>query len=276
MAVSGHHNDNCQHVWHRRFGHRDPKAIDHLLKAELVDGLALRRCSIDEKCECCLQGKTPRTPFPSESQSRSTAPMDLVHTDVCGPVEMSSVSGYRYFMTVIDDYSRFCVLYLLKEKSEVATRIEEYVAYAKTLFGRKPKAIRSDQGGEYSGKRLRAFYKREGISAQYTAGYSPQQNGIAERKNRSLIEMVRCMLFDAQLEQRYWAEALSTAVYLQNVLPTKPLDVTPFELWTGVKPKVDHLKIFGCSAWVHIPKVKRKELDATAQKLVFVGYSSEH
>lgn len=84
------------------------------------------------------------------------------------------------------------------------------------------------------------------------------------------------MLFDAQLEQRYWAEAINTAVYLQNILPTKPIDVTPYELWTGVKPKVDHLRIFGCTAWVHIPKVKRKKLDATAQKLIFVGYSPEH
>ena len=276
MVAGGHHNKDCQHVWHRRFGHRDPKAIDHSQKAELVDGLVIRKCNVDESCDCCLKGKTPRTPFPAESLSKSKAPMDLVHTDVCGPVEMVSVSGYRYFMTMIDDHSRYCVVYFLKEKSEVPTKIEEYVAHVKTLFGRKPKAIRSDQGGEYSSKQLRSFYKREGISVQYTAGYSPQQNGIAERKNRSLIEMVRCMLFDARMEQRYWAEALSTAVHLQNILPTKPLDATPYELWTGVKPKVDHLRIFGCSAWVHIPKVKRKKLDATAQKLTFVGYSPEH
>lgn len=105
---------------------------------------------------------------------------------------------------MIDNHNHYCVLYLLKSKSEIAAEIEEYVAFTKSYFGRARKVIRSDHGGEYTGKHLRFFYSREVITAQYTAGYSPQQNGIAESKNRSRIEMLRCMLFDAELDQRHW------------------------------------------------------------------------
>lgn len=275
-VAKSQHNVNCKHVWHRRFGHREPNAIKLLEKRNLVTGLELTDCGIDEPCECCMKGKSTRLPFPKESKTKTLAPLDIVHTDVCGPVEVPSVSGYRYFMTVIDDFSRHCTVYLLKEKSEVVEKIEEYVAYVKTHFGRKPKIVRSDQGGEYSSKRLRQYYKREGITPQFTAGYSPQQNGVAERRNRYLVEMVRCLLFEAGLPQCYWAEALSTAVYLQNILPSKSVTATPYELWFKAKPDVSHLRIFGSSAWVYIPKQKRKKLSETSRKLTFVGYSPEH
>lgn len=276
MAAGSHHNKDCKHVWHKRFGHRDVNAIIRMEKENLVSGLHIYDCGVDEPCECCMQSKSCRAPFPKESLTHTKGVLDLVHTDVCGPVEVPSVSGYRYFMTIIDDYSRFCVLYLLKRKSEVAEKIVEYVALVKTLFGRKPKAVRSDQGGEYVGNKLRAFYRREGIQVQYTARYSPQQNGVAERKNRYLVEMVRCLLFDANLHQCYWAEALNTAVHLQNISPTKSTKLTPYELWHGTKPDVQNLKVFGSRAWVHVPKELRKKLSATAKELVFVGYSSEH
>uniref|UniRef100_A0AAG5D8R7 Endonuclease n=1 Tax=Anopheles atroparvus TaxID=41427 RepID=A0AAG5D8R7_ANOAO len=276
LATSSHHNKACEHVWHRRFGHRDDRATDRLVKENLATGCKVNKCGVNVNCEPCLKSKSVRTSFPKESLSSTSAVMDLVHTDVCGPVETPSVSGYRYFMTMIDDHSRYCVMYLLKQKSEVANKIEEYVRMTQNMFGHKPKVIRSDQGGEYRGQKLRDFYKREGIQAQFTAGYSPQQNGVAERKNRSLVEMARCLLSDANMHQRYWAEALNTAVYLQNILPTKAAKLSPFEPWHKVKPDVKHLRVFGCNAWVHVPKEKRKKLSDTAKQLTFVGYSLEH
>lgn len=157
------------------------------------------------------------------------------------------------------------MLYLLKEKSEVVDKIIEFVEAAKTQFSRKPKVVRSDQGGEYSSERLHSFYRREGIKVQYTAEYSPQQSGVAERRNRYLTEVSRCLLFDAELEQCYWAEALNTAVYLQNISLSRSVAVTPYELWHNRKPDVSHLQVFGSRAWVHIPKQKRKKLNPQAQ-----------
>lgn len=119
-------------------------------------------------------------------------------------------------MTITDDYSRFTVTYLLKHKNEAAGNIKDYVRWVSNIFGRKPRVVRSDGGGEFDNRELRAFYKSEGIQPQFTTPYSPQQNGVAERKNRSLIEMATCMLVDAGLEKRYWGEAMLTATYLQK------------------------------------------------------------
>lgn len=176
-------------------------------------------------------------------------------------------------MTVIDDYSRYTVVYLLQKKSEAVDRLIEYVRYVETLFNRKPKVVRSDGGGEYVNERLQNFFKSEGIKCQYTTAYTPQQNGVAERRNRYLQEMATTMLLDAKLEKKYWGEAVVTAAYLQNRLPTRAVDVTPFELWYGKKPYLGHLRVYGCKAWVHVPDVKRGKFDSKARKLTFIGYS---
>lgn len=198
--------------------------------------------------------------------------MDLIHTDVCGPMDAYSLSGFKYFVTLIDDHSRFCVLYFLKKKSEVPEKIQEFVRMVKTQQGRVPKAIRSDNGGEYVSAELRKFYKQNGIQAQYPTSYSPQSNGVAERKNRYLSEMTRCMLADAKLDNRFWAEAMN----LQNVLPSRVVDVTPHEIWYGRKPDMKHLRVFGAEAYVHVPKPLRKKLSPVSQKMTFVGYSVDH
>jgi hypothetical protein len=189
------HPFNCQHFWHRRFGHRDPTVIGNILKNGLASGLDnIVDCGVHEKCEVCLRGKMARLSFPKQAQRKTTSILDLIHSDVCGPIEPTTPAGNRYFMTLIDDYSRFTTVYCIKKKSEVAEKIIEFVKMCEVQFGRKIKSIRSDQGGEYTNKLLRDFFKSTGIHAQYTAAYSPQQNGISERKNRYLVESARCML----------------------------------------------------------------------------------
>lgn len=157
-------------------------------------------------------------------------------------------------MTIIDDFSRYTHVYLLQHKSEAARKIQEFVEEMKTQFGKKPKIIRSDRGGEYTSKALTDYYEKEGIKAQFAVPYNPQQNGVAERKNRSLVEMTRCMLTDADLDKKLWGEALTTANYLQNILPSFAVSKTPFELWYGIKSNYIHLKVFGCNAWIQTPK----------------------
>lgn len=274
--VKSAHMIDCQHVWHKRFGHRDPTVINEILKNDLAIGLKARDCGIHEKCVSCLKGKLARQPFPKKSESKSKAVLDLVHTDVCGPIEPQTPSGTRYFMTMIDDYSRYTKTYFLKKKSEVAGNIRKFVRETETQFGRKVKKIRSDQGGEYSSNELKKFYENEGIIVQYTAAYSPQQNGVAERRNRYLIEMAKTMLLDSNLDKCYWAEAVNRATYLQNILPSSAVERTPHELWTGEKPRMDNLKVFGCLAEVHIARQKRLKLDDKSKSLVFVGQSADH
>lgn len=154
--------------------------------------------------------------------------------------------------------------------------IKAYVRWVDNHFGRKPRVIRSDGGGEFNNKELRKFYQAEGIQPQFSTPYSPQQNGVAERKNRSLSEMANCLLLDAGLEKRFWGEAIRTATYLQNRLPSRSVKQTPYELWWGCKPDLGHLRVFGSEAYVHVPSVKRIKMDSKARKLTFVGYSMKH
>lgn len=203
VNTEGKHNKNCQHVWHRKFGHRDPESIIGLESKLLATGIKVQDCTIREQCEFCLQGKMARKPFTKESSSKSNAILDLIHTDVCGPIETVTPGNNRFILTIIDDFSRYCTIRLMKHKSEVTGLIKEFVKYAKTQFGKTPKMIRSDQGREYVNNDLRNYLRSEGIKIQYTVKYTPEQNGVAERKNRTLVEMSRCMLIDAGLPKKY-------------------------------------------------------------------------
>lgn len=210
------HNDNCIHNLHRRMGHRDPVAIRRMASAGMIDGLRIVECGITETCDVCMKGKMTRIPFPKKSLSESKAALDLIHTDVCGPMRTETPGGKRYFVTFMDDYSGFTYVHLLKHKSEVMDTMKQFIALCENKFGRKPKTIRSDRGGEYTGSKITDFTKSSGIQIQLTAAYSPQQNGRAERKNRTLVEMARCMLIDADLPYTFWGEAISTANYTQK------------------------------------------------------------
>ncbi|GBL75184.1 Retrovirus-related Pol polyprotein from transposon TNT 1-94 [Araneus ventricosus] len=183
-----------------------------------------------------------------------------------------SVSGKYYILTFVDDYSRYSMIYLLSKKDEVLSKLKEYIAMTRNKFGRTLKVLRSDNGGEYIGKEIEDFLKEQGIVHQLTVPYSPQQNGVSERKNRTLIEMTRCLLSEANLPQRFWAEAAMTATYLQNRLPTKPKGKTPYELWTNHKPNLSHIRVFGCKAYAYIQKQKRGKLDSKSVEGIFLGY----
>lgn len=272
LLTLSNHNENCIHTWHRRLGHRDERAVKKIVGDRLGSGLKLVECGIKSVCEVCCEGKMTRAPF-RPSESKSSAVGDLVHTDLCGPMEVSTPRGSRYFMTMLDDYSRYCVVYLLREKSECAEKIAEYTSMMRNQFGRAPKVIRCDGGGEYSGNVLKKFLADNGILLQHTAPYSPQQNGKAERKNRSLGEMLRCLLVESGLDKRFWGEAVSTANYLLNITPSSVIEGTPFERWWGKQPDYTMIRVFGSQAYVHVPDEKRRKLDVKARKLVFVGYA---
>ena len=166
----------------------------------------------------------------STSENRATEPLELIHSDVCGKLNTRFLSGAEYFLTFVDDRTYYSWIYVLKTKDEVFNCFLKWKALVEKSSGRKVQAIRTDNGGEYTSNTFQEYLLSEGIHHQRTVRKTPEQNGVAERMNPTLVETVRSMLTGARLPQRFWAEALSTAVYLNNRSPTRTLrDVTPLK-----------------------------------------------
>ena len=260
--------------WHRRFGHLSLTSLRTLLKGNLVDDFHFGDSEELELCEPCLEGKHRRKPF-KESTSRSRAPLELVHSDVCGKMESRSLSGCEYMVTFIDDYTRYTWTYPIRRKSDVFGKFIEWKAMVEKSTGQKLKKLRTDNGGEYVSNEFEGYLKEEGVRHELTVPKNPEQNGAAERANRTIMEMVRCMLADSGLPKKFWAEAMSTATYIRNRCPTRILpDVTPYQAWFDEKPSAGHLRRFGCTAFAHIPKDERKKLDSKTRKCVMLGYGA--
>lgn len=167
-------------------------------------------------------------------------------------------------------------MFILKSKEQVFDIFQNFCALVENQQNKTIKVIRTDNGLEFVNQKMRKFLESKGILHQKTVSYSPQQNGVAERANRTVIEKARCLLEDAQLPKQYWAEAVRTAVYLNNRSPTRALNnITPYEAWFSRKPNLKHLKIFGSEAMSRIPKQLRKKWDPQSEKLILVGYSEE-
>ena len=268
--------DDSWLLWHLRYGHLGYDNIKLLCQKSMVRGLDLNvKDKFDRSCEGCTMGKQNRLPFPKASQHQSSQPLELVYSDVCGPMSVDSVGGSKFFVTFIDSYSRFTTVYMMKVKSEVFGKFNEFLQMSENLTEKRLKTLRSDNGGEYISAELKQFCKGRGIRTELTIPYTPQQNGVAERMNRTLMEAVRCMLYHSNLPLRFWAEAVSTAVYLRNRSPTSSLkEITPYERWYNKKPDVNHLKVFGCDAYVHVSDKKRRKLDKKSNRCIFIGYPS--
>lgn len=262
----------CIHELHRILGHRNIESIKKMLNEELVTGIELKKCQCETQCVVCLQSKMTRKPFVREKANGSKNILDLIHTDLCGPMKTQTHSKKRYLLTFIDDFSRFTKIYLLRNKSEVNAKMMEFVELMKTQFEKKPKQFHSDRGGEYINEEIHKYLVAEGIESSYTSPYTPQLNGVAERKNRSLIEMVRCMLRDAELQRSVWGEAIMTANYLQNRMITSAIKRTPYELWYKRRPQIKSLAVFGSTCFVKVPNNKRTKLDDTSKEMFLLGF----
>lgn len=270
-ACSIKEEGNANDLWHKRLGHLNRKGMD-LLRKGLATGM--KNCVINtEKCNTCVEGKSSRLPFKKQGR-RSNSLLQLIHSDVCGPMSTYSIGGAKYMLTFIDDFSRKKFVYFLKGKHEVTDAFIKFKALVENQSEQKIKVIRTDNGKEYVNNRLKQILEKFGIVHQTTEPYTPEHNGVAERTNRTIVDMARTMLLEAKLPRKYWAEAVSTAVYLLNRCPTRALSNTvPEEIWTKTKPDLSHLRIFGCEAMVHIPKEKRDKWDPKAKELLFMGYS---
>ena len=254
-------NQKPMEVWHKRFCHVNENFLRTMVKNDLVKGLDLSLSKKPDLCDDCCITKSTKATHKRLTEKNSRKLLELVHTDICGPIQVDSCGGARYFLTFIDDFSRKIVVYCLRTKNEVLKYFKIYRARVEREKGMKILRLRSDNGLEYCNKEFSEEMKSLGIKHELTNVYSPQMNGIAERANRTLLELARASLKGANLPQKFWAEAVTTASYIKNrSLNSSIGNKIPEEVWTDRKPSVRHLRAYGCVGYAHIPKHKRKKI----------------
>jgi transposase InsO family protein len=190
--------------------------------------------------------------LPKKSLWRASKKLQLVHADICGPISPQSNSGKRYIITFIDDYSRKTWAYFLLHKSEALSIFKKYKVSVEKESGERISCLRTDRGGEFTSSEFNDFCSTHGIKRQLTTAYTPQQNGVAERKNRTIMNMVRSMFSGKELPKQFWAEAVNWSIYVINRSPTTDVpNTTPEEAWSNRKPSVECFRVFGCVAYAH-------------------------
>ena len=200
--------------------------LKYMAKNELVTGIKLPKATKLFFCEGYVEGKMQQKPFKSVGV-RLTRKLQLVHSDVCGPMATDSLGGKRYFVTFIDDYSCCCAVYFMKHRSEVLAKFKEFEALTTNDCGLKIAALRTDNGGEYISIEFKEYLKLRGIRHELTVPYTPEQNGVMERLNHALMEAARSMISHARLNSNYWGEAVGTAAYVRNCTTTTATNKTP-------------------------------------------------
>jgi transposase InsO family protein len=216
-------------------------------------------------------GKMTKTLF-SGTMERATDLLEIIHTDVCGPMSVEARSGYCYVLTFTDDLSRYGYVYLMKHKSETFEKFKEFQSEVENHRNKKIKFLRSDRGGEYLSYEFGNHLRQCGIVSQLTPPRTPQCNGVSERRNHTLLDMVRSMMSLTDLPLSFWGYALETVAFTLNRAPSKSVETTPYELF-GKKPKLSFLKVWGCDAYVK--RLQPDKLKPKAEKCVFIGYPKE-
>ncbi|KAL2235906.1 UNVERIFIED_CONTAM: Retrovirus-related Pol polyprotein from transposon TNT 1-94 [Sesamum indicum] len=262
---------NCDFttLWHKRLGHISQKGLDFLKR----DGILNDRIDKIEICDECVMGKQHRVHFPtSPSLNPSMSPciLDYVHADVWGPSNTPTHGGNRYFLSIIDNFSRKVFVFLMRHKSEVFEKFKKWKIFVENQTGKKLKSLRTDNGLEFCNKSFSDMCEEFGIKRHKTNPYTPQQNGIAEHMNRTLLDKVRCLLISSGLPKTFWGETVLTAAHLINLSPFVPLlGKTPDFMWYGKIPDMSSLRIFGYAAFVLQDSDK---LDPKSVKCIFIGY----
>nr|GFA23602.1 retrovirus-related Pol polyprotein from transposon TNT 1-94 [Tanacetum cinerariifolium] len=234
------------YLWHQRLSHLNFATINNLVKNNLVQGLPKMKFKKDHLCSACEQGKIHQKHHKSKMDFASNKALYLLHMDLCGPMHVQSINGKRYVLVVVDDYSRYTW------------------------------RVRTNNGTEFKNKTLAKFFDEVGITQQFSASRTPQQNGIVEKRNRTLVEAARTMLTFVNLPSFFWAEAIATACFTQNCsIIHKRFDKTPYGLMNKLKPNIKFFRVFGCRCYLLNNYEGVGKLKAKGDIRVFVGYSKE-
>ncbi|GJV02917.1 putative ribonuclease H-like domain-containing protein [Tanacetum coccineum] len=262
-------------LWHRRLGHVNFKNINKLVKSNLVRGLPSKTFKHDHSCLACRKGKQHKASCKKLEEKTVREPLELLHMDLFGPVSVESLNRKKYCLVVTDDCSRFSWVFFLVYKDETYDILHDLIVGLENKLRRKVKTIRCDHGTEFKNKLMNEFCAKKGIQREYSIARTPQQNGVAERKNRTLIEAARTMLADSLLPIQFWAEAVHTACYVLNrVLVTKPQMKTPYELLMGKPPNISFMKPFGCPLTILNTMDHLGKFEGKSEEGYLLGYST--
>ncbi|CAH9136877.1 unnamed protein product, partial [Cuscuta epithymum] len=253
-------------VWHARLGHVSDSYINLLRDRGLIS--SGKKLTL-EKCDICVESKQTKKSCPTTH--RESELLELIHTDLGDLKNTMTRGGNKFYVTFIDDFSRYTKVYLLKSKDEAFDKFLVYKSEVENQLNKKIKRVRSDRGGEYI--LINDFCEREGIIHEITPPYSPESNGIAERKNRTLKEMMNALLISSGAPDNLWGEAILSACHLQNRIPYKHNKRTPYELWKGHAPNLKYLKVWGCLAKVLLPDPKKRKIGSKTSDCIFIGYA---
>ncbi|KAL8092162.1 hypothetical protein AgCh_034456 [Apium graveolens] len=260
-------------LWHIRLGHMSEKGMKLLTSKGKIPELKNMEVGF---CEPCVLGKQKRVTFAKSGRTPKAKKLELVHTDVYGPTTVASLGGSRYYVTFIDDSTRKVWVYFLKNKSDVFATFKKWKTEVENQTGLKVKSLMSDNGGEYSSDEFKSYCTEFGIRMIKTIPETPQQNGVAERMNRTLNERAKSMRLHTEFPKMFWPDAVSTAAYLINRGPSSPLGFKiPEEEWQEKEVNLSHLRVFGCVSYVRVKDSDRDKLNPKAKKCIFIGYGSD-
>lgn len=263
-------------IWHQRLGHIGKSKFMDLKNKQMIEdvGLIDQIMPTDSLCEACIKGKQTRLPFNKhKDKDYVKRPLFMIHSDLCGPITPSTVNDRNYYVLFVDQFTHYCVTYLIKNKSDTFLVFKDYVAKCEAHFNLKIVHLYCDNGGEYLSSEMKFYCVEKGISYHLTVPRTPQLNGVSERMVRTITDKARTMINGVNLDKVFWGEAVLTATYLINITPTRALKQfkTPYELWHNKKPQIKYLKVFGSTVYVH-NKTNKTKFQEKTWKGILVGY----
>ncbi|KAJ9544944.1 hypothetical protein OSB04_024651 [Centaurea solstitialis] len=263
-------------LWHRRLSHLNYATINQLAKTGLVTGLPSLRFTKEQLCSACEMGKIKKSSHKLKVEHNTSKPLQLLHMDLCGPMRVQSINGRKYVLVIVDDFSRYTWVNFLRSKDGASDIIISFIRNVQVRLQLPVQVIRTDNGTEFKNRKLDSFLDSVGITHTFSAARTPQQNGVVERKNRTLVEAARTMLTFSKLPLHFWAEAVASACFTQNrSLITKRFMKTPYELVYNRPPSIKFLRVFGCECYVKNDKDNLDKFSPKGDEGVFIGYAKD-
>ena len=263
--------------WHKRLGHCSMETVKALIKSGAVEGMQVTDHKSHE-CTACTLGKLCRAHHPQRDRTQANETTAVLHIDTVGPMKEESIGGSRYFILATEEYSGYKIFQTMSSKAQISDAVKRIVNIAELESGRPVKALMTDNGTEFTNHDLESWLDKRGTVHFYSAAYTPEQNGRAERANRIVLDGIRTLLTDSELPSKFWAEALNTFVYTHNrVIGKRHPDKTHYELFRGSKPNISNLRIFGQKAFVrNTDNARDGKLAPRGEEATFIGYTSHH
>jgi transposase InsO family protein len=266
---------NMGWLWHHRLAHVGMKNLHKILKGKHILGLTNVHFEKDSIYSACQAGKQVGVYHPHKNIITTERPLELLHMDLFGSIAYISIGRSKYCFVIVDDYSRFTWVFFLQEKSQTQEILKKFLRRAQNEFGLRIKKIRSDNGTEFKNSQIEGFLEEEGIKHKFSSPYTPQQNGVVERKNRTLLDMARTMIDEYKTSDRFWVQAINTACYSINRLYLhRILKKTSYELLTSKKPNVSYFRVFGSNCFILIKSGRNSKFAPKAVEGFLLVYDS--